>query len=421
MSEHLEPAERQLLMRFLVKLGQAQLAAGNAVPLIERDIGHIARVNGEEGITAFVLPTMLFLEWEHGEERHFDMAPGPYRIGSLRYDQIEEVLIIAREARKGELTPEEGLRRLEAVWRMRHRYGDVGFVVGYLMTTLGVAVLLRPSLTGFGVTGLLALACALLLVAVRRRPAWRAVLPLVASFTLSAAVAIAYRFGLKEPAMNLLIPPLVTFLPGMMLTVSVVELAYNNVVSGASRMVAGFAQLVLLAFGILGGFKAFDSAASSTAVSEPLRLGPLLPWFGVLLFAVGLHVYQSTKLRSFGWMLLTVIAAYLGQTLSGLFIQGASTAFFGAALMTMTALVIEFRFSGPPALVTFLPAFWLLAPGSFGLVSVANIATGTSTAHDLLTLLFTLTGIATGCLIGAFVYSGLLHPRSITWWKLEEK
>jgi uncharacterized membrane protein YjjB (DUF3815 family) len=119
-------------------------------------------------------------------------------------------------------------------------------------------------------------------------------------------------------------------------------------------------------------------------------------------------------------MLITAIIAYGTQSLSGIYIHGASTAFFGAAAMTIAALVIEFRFNGPPAIVTFIPAFWLLAPGSFGLISMASMATGQSTAQDIVAFLFALTGIATGCLIGAFVYSGLLHPRNIRWWAVED-
>ena len=414
-----DPARARLL-RFLGRLGQAELNAGNAVPLVERDLATIAKVNGEPGVQVFVLPTVLFLKWESGDEHQVDMAHGAYRVAPLRFDQIEEVLTIARSARKGEITPQEGIERLEAMWRTPHYYGDVGYVCGYLLTTLGVAMMLRPSLNGLWVTGIMAFVCALILVAARRRPAWTAVLPVVVSFLLSAGVSIGYRYGLKEPALSLLIPPLITFLPGMMLTVSVIELAYNSIISGASRMVAGFTRLVLLAFGILGGFKAFDNGTGPAQASMADRLGPFWPWVGLVLFTLGLHIYQSSKRRSFGWMLLTAAVAYSGQTLSGLFIQGASTAFFGAALMTITALVIEFRFNGPPAIVTFLPGFWLLAPGSFGLMSVAGIASGAETGADVFTLLFSLTGIATGCLIGAFTYSGLLHPRKATWWKVQD-
>lgn len=414
------PQERATLLRFLGKLGQAELNAGNAVSLVERDLAMIARANGEPDVQVFVLPTVLFLKWEGGEEQQVDMAHGAYRIAPLRFDQIEEVLTIARSARKGELTPKEGIERIEAMWKTPHFYGDVGYVCGYLMTTIGVSLMLRPSLNGLLITALMAFICALILVVARRRTAWSVVLPVVVSFMLSAGVAIGYRYGLKEPPLNILIPPLITFLPGMMLTVSVIELAYNSIISGASRMVAGFTRLVLLAFGIIGGFKAFDDGSMKYITQFSDRIPTYWPWIGVVIFTLGLHIYQSSKRRSLVFMLITAFMAYSGQTFSGLFIHGASTAFFGAALMTMTALVIEFRFKGPPAIVTFLPGFWLLTPGSFGLMSVTGIAAGVDTGGNLLNLLFALSGIATGCLIGAFVYNAVLHPRKASWWRVQD-
>lgn len=411
-----DPARRDLL-RFLARLGQAELVAGNAAALIERDLGLIARKNGVEHITVSVLPTVLFIQFDDGDDQSLRLALGPYRAGALRFDQIEGVLQVARDARSGRLSPAEGLRKLDAVWRMKHRYGDAGFVLGYLITTIGVGLMLRPTWQALGVMAVLGLVCALLLVMVRREPSWNAVMPVVASFILAAGVGVAYRLGVDAPAMDLLIPPLIVFLPGSVLTVAIVELAFANIVSGATRLVAGFTQLVLLAFGLLGGFRTFDPGVRVTTVAEPARMGWWVPWVGVLLFAVGLHLYKSSRQRSLWWMMLTMLMAYLGQTVSGLVFQGVSTAFFGAVLMMLTALTIEHRLKGPPALITFLPAFWLLAPGSFGLVSVTGLATDQGTATNILTLLFTLTAIATGCLIGAFLYSALAGARRSRWWK----
>ena len=242
-------------------------------------------------------------------------------------------------------------------------------------------------------------------------------MPVVAAFILASVVAIFYPYGVKEAPFQLLIPPLVIFLPGSVLTVAVVELAFANIVSGASRLVAGFAQLILLAFGLLGGFRLFGDGIPEH-VHHAERLAPGLAWAGVVVFAIGLHLFKSSRRRSLPWVILTMLMAYLGQYVSGHFVDGASTAFFGAAVMTMTALVIEYRYKGPPALVTILPAFWLLAPGSFGLVSVATMATeGMGTAGNILRLLFILTAIATGSLIGAFLYSGLLHVSQVRVWR----
>ncbi len=414
-----EENSRRTLLRFLSRLGQAELAAGNATALIERDLGLIAKQHGVEKITISVLPTVMFIQYDDGDDHTMRMSLGPYRSGAFRFDQVEGVLQIARDARSGKLAPAEGLRKLEAVWRMKHRYGDLGFVVGYLITTIGIGLMLRPTWEALGVVAALGLVCALLLVAVRRQPAWNAVMPVVVSFLLAALVGVAYRLGVTAPAMDLLIPPLIVFLPGATLTVAVVELAFANIVSGGTRLVSGFTQLVLLSFGLVGGFRTFDGVVPASVAPEPLRMAWWLPWLGVLLFAVGLHLYKSSRQRSLLWMVLTMLMAYAGQSLSSMVLSGPSTAFFGAVLMTVTALLIEYRLKGPPALVTFLPAFWLLAPGSFGLVSVTGIATHQGTVASILVLLFTLVAIATGCLIGAFIYSGLFHVRRVYWWKRE--
>lgn len=412
-----EPGSRRVLLRFLSRLGQAELAAGNATALIERDLGLIARRNGVEKITISVLPTVMFIQYDDGDEHAVRMSLGPYRSGAFRFDQVEGVLQVARDARNGRLGPEEGLRKLDAIWRMRHRYGDVGFVAGYLLATVGLALMLRPTGEAVGAVAALGLLCALMLVAVRRQPAWNAVTPVVIAFILTALAGVAYRWGVEAPAMDLLIPPLIVFLPGATLTVAVVELAFANVVSGATRLVAGFAQLVLLSFGLVVGFHTFDATVPAAMAPEPLRLAWWIPWVGVLVFAVGLHLFMSNRQRSFWWMLLTMGMAYLGQTASAMVVSGPPTAFVGAVLMTVTALLIEYRLKGPPALITLLPAFWLLAPGAFGLVSLTDIATDQGTAASIVALLFTLVAIATGCLIGAFIYSGALHVRRVYWWK----
>ena len=105
--------DRGILLRFLGKLGQAELNAGNAVPLVERDLAMIAKANGETNVQVFVLPTVLFLKWESGDEHRVDMAHGAYRVPTLRFDQIEEVLTIARGARRGD----HSARRTGSSWR----------------------------------------------------------------------------------------------------------------------------------------------------------------------------------------------------------------------------------------------------------------------------------------------------------------
>ena len=57
--------------------------------------------------------------------------------------------------------------------------------------------------------------------------------------------------------------------------------------------------------------------------------------------------------------------------------------------------------TGPPAIVSFTPAFWLLVPGALGLVGVAALLNGDSTGTTtLITTVETMVAIALGVLVG---------------------
>jgi len=74
-------------------------------------------------------------------------------------------------------------------------------------------------------------------------------------------------------------------------------------------------------------------------------------------------------------------------------------------VVTPLSYLIQFRFGGPPATVTFLPAFWLLVPGSLGLLSVTRMLSDRATGIEgMITVLFVVTSIALGTLVGASLY-----------------
>ena len=55
---------------------------------------------------------------------------------------------------------------------------------------------------------------------------------------------------LDAPALEIVIPALVTFLPGAALTMGAVELSTGDMLAGSARLVYGLERLLLLSFGI---------------------------------------------------------------------------------------------------------------------------------------------------------------------------
>src|SRR5690606_29806498 len=131
-----------------------------------------------------------------------------------------------------------------------------------------------------------------------------------------------------------LIPPLVTFLPGAMLTFGMVELAYGDMVSGSSRLITGFVQLVLLTFSLAAG--AFLMGAAELAVT-PGPTGTVqelawAPWVGIGVFAVGVFLHFSAPPNALPWILAVLVPTFAMQRMAVPFVGTELSGFSPAAV-----------------------------------------------------------------------------------------
>src|SRR5262249_55237948 len=124
--------------------------------------------------------------------------------------------------------------------------------MGYAVQSVGLALILQPtwlSLIGAASLGLLVGA---LCVVGRRIEAVGYMLPTICAFLVALIVFTFHNhWHVGVDSLRALAAPLATFLPGAAITLAVIELATHHLVSGASRLVAGFMQIAQLAFGIL--------------------------------------------------------------------------------------------------------------------------------------------------------------------------
>ena len=95
------------------------------------------------------------------------------------------------------------------------------------------------------------------------------------------AVKFVAPFVHDDP-IRLVAPALVTFLPGATLTIATIELASDQIVSGASRLVWGVSQLLLLAFGVFIGLSLVGTvdACGAQQARSPGRRGSGCSWSG---------------------------------------------------------------------------------------------------------------------------------------------
>ncbi|MEO1056917.1 MAG: threonine/serine exporter family protein [Actinomycetota bacterium] len=385
---------------FLLELGEGLIDAGDAVHNVTGTLQAIATVNGIANLGAIVLPTALILSVPGADDVTTEVSVAG--TAKLRLDQVEALIDVAQRAERGDLNPVDGRRALTEIRERPPAFLPIVQVVGSAVAAGGLALILRGGWPEVPIAAVLGGLVGLLnRLTARRRYLYRPFWPLLASFVASATTFAALR-ATDLIAFPTLVAPLITFLPGALLTIAVLELATGQIIAGASRLAAGVFQLILLALGIVAGAR-FVGVPADSVGSEPE--GPIAvagPWVGVAVFGLGVSWSQGLRRTSWVWIVVVLYAAYAGQVVGGLFFGGELSSFFGAAAMTPIAVLLARLGLGPPTLVTFLPAFWMLVPGALGLEGVTRIIgddriTGTAPLTATVT---SMVGIALGILLG---------------------
>lgn len=399
-------------VRFLRDCGVALCCAGETTSRVEAMLGRLGERYGVHPVHAFVLPTGVFVRVGDGPHAVVDFAPVD-ATDTMRLDQIAELYRFVHQLDREPVPPEEGTRRLAGIYAMPPRFTAASRVVGHFVLAVGLGLLTGPNLVALAGYAGLGVAVAVLreLVAGPLRR-FTLALPVVAAILVTA---LAFRYSgpwLGQQAATMIIPPLVVFLPGAALTMGTMELASGSWVSGTARLVYGINVLVLLAFGI--------TVAAQLVAVRPLRgttphpLGLWAPWLGVLALAVGFALNSSAPRRALPWLAGVLLVAHVAQLLGTTALGGLFGAFLGGAVLPLCAHLAQRWPSAPPDQVTFLPAFWMLVPGSVSLTGVGELLAGRS-AQGLPTIvnaLLTIVAVALGVLVAASLggQDGYLRP-----------
>lgn len=421
MSKKAEQPDVAELLEFMFRLGQAYLASGEQTAQIELLLRRIATTYGFRRARVIAFPTAIFISVFDGEQERVTVAEGPTQ--TLRLDQIAAVYQLGSEVQRGEVSPRAGLTRLTEIQRMKARFGRGGILLGHVLLTVGLSMVVMPSTSNLIAAAILGAAVGALKVLNRDRPILAVPLPVVAAAIVSALVFLGVKYELPIDPRYAIIPPLVSFLPGAMLTLGMVELAYGDMVSGSSRLTTGFVQLVLLVFGLATGAILVGYRPENLSdVSNPIDVAAWaswMPWAGVLLFGVGAFFHFSAPRNSLGWMLVVLLVVFaIQRTTAEALGSAAGSGFFAMLLVTPLGYLIQLKFKGPPAIVTFLPSFWLIVPGTVGLRSVTLMLSDRDAAIDgLISALFALASIALGSLVGVSFYKWLTE--TFGWWQLQ--
>ena len=398
-----EPDDFHELGELLVQLGLDMNMAGESVDIVQYRLHRIARAKGCRDIEIIALPTSVFVQIGVAAQTRVQLGVPIGR--TPRLDQVSDLYRLVDELEADEIDVPDARARLAALRAEPPRFGRLLRVIGYALLSAGLALVLQPSWGGL-------LASLLLGLFVGALRTWRfesltTILPVLASFLVALIVfgAAAWSDVVDNP-IRTLIPPLIAFLPGATLATGTVELAAGQVISGSTRLVQGLVVLGMMAFGIVAAAE-LVGAPSAHLLDEPFaRLGPWSPWVGLVVITFAHFLFNCAPTRALLPILVVLTVANLGQTLGALVFGGSVSAFFGALAMTPLVLWMSAQRWGPPSMVTFLPAFWLLVPGAAGLIGVTELvgADRTLGLEDFSSVIGTVFAIALGILTGTALY-----------------
>jgi uncharacterized membrane protein YjjP (DUF1212 family) len=392
----------QEVQALLLGLGAALTMTGDAVSEVEGQLRAIAAAYGHPGARISVLPTTLIVALGDGEPAGLRTIDS---FRELRLDQASEVIAVSRAAQRARIDPHEALAELRRILAAPSRFGEPARIAAHGVLTVGLGLVIHPAAVDLWVYAALGLLVGALKSWAARFAAGGYLLAVVAAALVSAIAFLAHG-GNDAASLRLTIPPLVTFLPGALLTMATVDLAMGETVTGASRFVAGMLQLALLAIGIVVGAELVgDPHAGPVAGDAADTLGAWAPWLGVVVFGVGVFVHNVAPARSLPWLLVVLFSAWIGQLVGKHVIDATLSGFVGAAVMVPVAHLVGRVRTAPPPHVMFLPAFWLLVPGTIGLIGITEIVgdnqhVGT---ENLGTALISIPAVALGILVGTMI------------------
>lgn len=352
----------------LREIGIALVEVSQPTQVVEDRLRRIATRYTTEPVRAVALPTMLLIQ-VGTEGYEIDGT----NVSSSRLDMAARIDRIADLAEAGAITPADAVEKIRAARTAPPRFGWATTVLGYAITTVGFGMIVEPTWTALPAHLFLGLVVGLIVALARPFPALAPILP-----TLSAVVVTLLAIWFVADVSNVgllrvISPSLVATLPGMALTIGAIELASTQIISGASRVVYGIAQLGLLVYGVVIGIRIAGVPAPPTPSAA---LGAWSTYVSVVVIAIGLYIYLSAPKGSLGWLMVTIAVAVLTQDVAGRVLTNGHSGFIGA-LVAIPFAILAARFrSAPPAMVLMLAAFWSLVPGQLSFMSVSRSATG---------------------------------------------
>ncbi|MGI9162472.1 MAG: threonine/serine exporter family protein [Mycobacterium sp.] len=383
------------------ELGLAMLAAGYAVTDIQNALNRVGAAEEAGALSIGVFPSAILTDSAVLKRARIFSQP---LSTSLRWDQACEVGRIASDAASGRESPAGVRQRLQSTLSSGPKYPPALAVLGSGLVSGGIAVVFGTSIAAAALALILGMAVGLMLLWAGRHPRLSAVLPLLCGFLVSAAViGVGHHVGLGPAPLYAVCAPLLMLVPAATITNGVIELAGGDLISGGGRIASGLLIWATLALGVVGGAAAVGADVGVLATLPTKELPGWTAWLALVVMAVGVGLFFSASPTLMITIAVALELSYAIVKAVELRWDPVLAAGVAAAVMLPLLRIVERYRPDLPVIVTFRAAFWLLVPGSLGLVTFTELGEGIRGASALIPVIGMVISISAGVQVGAMI------------------
>lgn len=394
--------------RFLVELARALGTYGTSANRIEDVIGYCADAFGYNAQT-FTTPTSVFvsLEDDEGEIKTYLARVHPGEADLTKMMALDRVF---NRTIAGDLTPREGVGEIKRIVTMPARYPVWMIVLCFGVIGVCAGNFLGGAEREMAASGIVGLLIGLLVQFTGRRREFTRLMEFLSG--LGAALIagfLALPFGGYMTTVPI-IAGIIILLPGLTLTIAMVELAMKHVVSGTARLAGAIMVLLVIGFGVVLG----QTIVSRTIGEIPIVVAQPTPWYvdllSVIVATFCMSILFQSHLRHAWVMVVSGLLAFYSARFGTIHL-GPEVGVLGAALAIGIASNLYARTFDRPALVMMLPGLIILVPGSLGLRSLQLFMS--SATVDGVQSSFTVLVVGVALVVGLLLANVILPPRKV--------
>lgn len=392
--------------RFVVEVGKSAHQYGSSSGRIETYLTYLSSTLGWEG-TFRSTPSEILYTFRRDDEspqRIYleDVPPSGWNLNRLA--ALGE---LTSEVASHRATPGEGARRLHEIAALPDPWNGTAQAAALVIAGAGFATMIGGSSWDVAAGGVLGFAVFVTMMLIGRfgGPRLGAWLSLLSAFVVGLLVALA---RIIQPDVNPIVASvcgLVILVPGYPISIGVLELLTNRVVSGLENLMNGMLTLVQLTAGVWLGYALVAEIASVPEIEAGESVG--LVWLFVALIpmlAALCSAMQAPRRDTLATMTIVgcsfIVNFLVGAALSGMpgvFVATGTAMAVGAVLGTLWN-----RRTGRPMTVITAQLAMLLTSGTIGFRGLAAATTGQASlgAQQLQQMFVVAFALGAGLLVG---------------------